>query len=140
MKAAKMLAALSVIHSNHSVNAASKQSSERRWKNVKEKYTRSMNNALSEAKATLHSNPGRAVQELKKFYKAYHSGPTTHHKGVSNAEKEFFKTQKDEAYRLIQEAKLSRAAKKRETLNREGKGNSRKAKTLNARSKRKYGY
>lgn len=139
MKAAKTIVALSLLQSNHA-NAASKQSSERRWETVKEKYTRSMNNALSAAKATVHSNPGHAVQELKKFYKAHHSGPITHHKGVSIKERDFFKAQKDEARRLMKEAKMSRAAKKRETLNKQGKGNSSKAKTLNRRSERRFGY
>jgi hypothetical protein len=139
MKAAKTIVALSLLQSNHA-NAASKQSSERRWETVKEKYTRSMDNSLSAAKASVQSDPGRAVQELRKYYKAYHSGPNTHHKGISKNERESFKRQKDEAYRLMKEAKMTRGAKKRERLNREGKGKSKKAQTIRNRSQRKYGY
>ena len=137
MKAAKTLVALSLVHSG---NSASKSSSERRWKTVKERYTRSMNDALSAAKQKMHSDPGAAVKELKNFYKAYHSGPTTHHKGLTIAERDLFQRQKAEARALIQQAKKSRASRKLEVLHKQGKGKSSKAQTLHKRSKRNFGY
>lgn len=58
MKAVKSLTALSLLASGNSSHA----SNQRRWKSVKERYTRSMNNALSAAKTKLHSDPGAAVK------------------------------------------------------------------------------
>ena len=60
---AKTLTALSLL----ALANASHSSKQRRWQNVKERYTRSMNNALSAAKNKLHSDPAGAVKELRKF-------------------------------------------------------------------------
>jgi len=136
MKAVKSLTALSLLASGNSSHA----SNQRRWKSVKERYTRSMNNALSAAKTKLHSDPGAAVKELKKFNQAYYSGPKTHKKGLTPAELSSYRSQHEEARRLIQQAKMARASRKLQVLNKQGRGKSSKAQTLRNRSSRGFGY
>jgi len=137
MRGAKTLTALSLLHAS---NASSRSASERRWKTVKERYTRSMNDALSAAKNKLHSDPAAAVKELQKFNQAYYSGPKTHKKGLSIAERDSFQKKKEEARRLFQQAKMARASRKLQVLNKQGLGKSRKAQTLHKRMNRRFGY
>ena len=136
MKAAKTLAALSLISSGN----ASRSSKQRRWQTVKEKYTRSMSNALSAAKQNLQTDPASAVKELKKFNQAYYSGPKTHKKGLTIAERESYQRQHEEARRLAQQAKMARASRKLQVLNKQGRGKSSKAHTLNKRMSKGFGY
>jgi hypothetical protein len=136
MRAAKTLAALSVIASGN----ASHSSKQRRWQSVKEKYTRSMSNALSAAKQKLRSDPGAAVKELRKFNQAYYSGPKTHKKGLTPAEITAYRHLHEEARRLAQQAKMARASRKLQVLNKQGRGKSSKAQTLRNRSSRGFGY
>ena len=137
MRAAKTLTALSLLHA---ANGSSRSASERRWKTVKERYTRSMNDALSAAKNKLHSDPAAAVKELQKFNQAYYSGPKTHKKGLSISERDSFQKKKEEARRLFQQAKMARASRKLQVLNKQGLGKSRKAQTLHKRMNRRFGY
>ena len=136
MKAAKTLTALSLL----TLGNSSHSSKQRRWQSVKERYTRSMNNALSAAKNKLHSDPGAAVKELRKFNQAYYSGPKTHKKGLTPSELSEYRRQHEEARHLIQQAKLSRASRKLQVLNKQGRGKSSKAQTLRNRSSRGFGY
>ena len=136
MKAAKTLTALSLL----TLGNSSHSSKQRRWQSVKERYTRSMNNALSAAKNKLHSDPGAAVKELRKFNQAYYSGPKTHKKGLTPSELSEYRRQHEEARHLIQQAKMSRASRKLQVLNKQGRGKSSKAQTLRNRSSRGFGY
>ena len=136
MRAVKSLTALSLLASGNSSHA----SNQRRWKSVKERYTRSMNNALSAAKTKLHSDPGAAVRELKKFNQAYYSGPKTHKKGLTPSELSAYRSQHEEARRLAQQAKMARASRKLQVLNKQGRGKSSKAQKMRNRSSRGFGY
>ena len=136
MRAAKTLTALSLISSAN----ASHSSKQRRWQSVKEKYTRSMSNALTAAKQKLQSDPATAVKELKKFNQAYYSGPKTHKKGLTIAERGSYQRQLEEARRLTQQAKMARASRKLAVLNKQGRGKSSKAHTLNKRMSKGFGY
>uniref|UniRef100_A0A6C0D1X9 Uncharacterized protein n=1 Tax=viral metagenome TaxID=1070528 RepID=A0A6C0D1X9_9ZZZZ len=139
MKTAKTLAALTLIASGNSSHS-SHASNQRRWQSVKERYTRSMNNALSAAKNKVHSDPGAAVKELRKFNQAYYSGPKTHKKGLTPAELTAYRSQHEEARRLAQQAKMARASRKLQVLNKQGRGKSAKAQKLRNRSSREFGY
>jgi hypothetical protein len=139
MKAAKTLATLSVIASGNS-SRSSHSSNQRRWQSVKEKYTRSMSNALSAAKQKLYSEPGAAVKELRKFNQAYYSGPKTHKKGLTPSELIAYKDLHEEARHLAQQAKMARASRKLQVLNQQGRGKSAKAQKLRNRSSRRFGY
>jgi hypothetical protein len=136
MRAAKTLTALSVIASAN----ASHSSNQRRWQSVKEKYTRSMSDALRAAKQNLRSDPGAAVKELKKFNQAYYSGPKTHKKGLTPGELTAYRVLHEEARHLAQQAKMARASRKLQVLNKQGRGKSSKAQTLRNRSSRGFGY
>jgi ribosomal protein L13E len=137
MKTAKTLTALALLHS---ANASSRSASERRWKSVRERYTRSMSDALSAAKRKIASDPGAAVKELRKFNQAYYSGPKTHKKGLTPSELSEYKIQHEQARRLAQQAKMARASRKLQVLNKQGRGKSTKAQTLRNRSSRGFGY
>ena len=139
MKAAKTLATLSVIASGNS-SRSSHSSNQRRWQSVKERYTRSMNTSLSAAKQKLYSDPGAAVKELKKFNQAYYSGPKTHKKGLTPAELTAYRSQHEEARRLAQQAKMARASRKLQVMNKQGRGKSSKAQKMRNRSSRGFGY
>ena len=137
MKAAKTLTALSLLATS---NGLSKGARVRKWKEVKERYTRSMNNAISDAKRKLNTDPVGAVKELRKFNEAFYYGPKLHHTGLSRSERLSYERQKAEARRLFEQAKMSRASRKLEILNKKGLKNSSKARTLKNRMSRRFGY
>lgn len=137
---AKSLTALAALSLFSQGNGASRASSQRRWKNIKERYTRSMNNALVRAKSYLNTNPAAAVQNLKEVQSLYRSGPQTHKKGLSIAEHKSFQAKQKEAFRLLEQAKMARGAKKLSILNKHGRGNTQKARTIRKKMSRHYGY
>jgi hypothetical protein len=137
---AKSLTALAALSLLSQGNGASRASSQRRWNNIKERYTRSMNNALVRAKSYLNTNPAAAVQDLKEVQRLYKSGPQTHKKGLSIAEHQAFQAKQKEATRLLEQAKMARGARKLSILNKHGRGNTQKARTIHKRMSRSYGY
>jgi len=137
---AKTLTALAALSLLSQGNGASRASSQRRWKNIKERFTRSMDNALLRGKSHLNTDPVAAVKDLKEVQRLYHAGPKTHKKGLSIAEHQVFQAKQKEATRLLEQAKMARGARKLSILNKHGRGNTQKARTIRKRMSRSYGY